>query len=150
LPEFYHQSLANEFLRAYVGTYLQEEIQAESLTRNLPGFSRFLEVCALNNGAEIVYANISQETGVKSRTLENYFSILSDTLIGFQVPGFTATQKRKAIARSKHFFLMSALLTHWPNAVRSSCDPNYSVPRLNTLSRWSYVLIYRIHATRYN
>ncbi len=104
LPEFYHDDLSNEFLRAYVGTYLQEEIQAESLTRNLPGFSRFLEVCALNNGGEIVYANISQETGVRSRTLENYFSILSDTLIGFQVPGFTATQKRKAIARSKHYF----------------------------------------------
>lgn len=104
LPEFYHDDLAHEFLRAYVGTYLQEEIQAESLTRNLPGFSRFLEVCALNNGAEIVYSNISQETGVQSRTLENYFSILSDTLIGFQVPGFTATKKRKAIARSKHYF----------------------------------------------
>lgn len=104
LPEFYHQNLAQEFLQAYVGTYLQEEIQAESLTRNLPGFSRFLAVCALNNGAEIVYTNISQETGVQSRTLENYFSILSDTLIGFQVPGFTATTKRKAIARSKHYF----------------------------------------------
>ena len=31
------------FLKSYVKTYLQEEIQQEGLTRNLPAFSRFLE-----------------------------------------------------------------------------------------------------------
>ncbi|HVS31583.1 MAG TPA: AAA family ATPase, partial [Thermoanaerobaculia bacterium] len=33
-----------EYLRAYVTTYLAEEIKAEGLVRNLGGFSRFLEV----------------------------------------------------------------------------------------------------------
>ena len=33
-----------EFLRAYVTTYLGEEVRAEGLVRNLGGFSRFLEV----------------------------------------------------------------------------------------------------------
>ena len=31
------------FLKSYVKTYLQEKIQQEGLTRNLPAFSRFLE-----------------------------------------------------------------------------------------------------------
>ncbi|MCM2277680.1 MAG: hypothetical protein NDJ89_06350 [Oligoflexia bacterium] len=34
-------------LRAYVQTYLKEEIQAEALVRNLGGFMRFLPVAAL-------------------------------------------------------------------------------------------------------
>lgn len=103
LPEFYGKPMADEFLHAYVGTYLREEIQAESLVRNLPGFTRFLEVVALSNGEEINYTSISSDTGVSARTLENYFSILDDTLIGFKVAAFRATTKRKAITRAKYY-----------------------------------------------
>src|SRR5690606_3659724 len=39
-----------EFLRAYVTTYLSEEIKAEGLVRNLGNFSRFLEAAALAAG----------------------------------------------------------------------------------------------------
>ena len=103
LPEFYGQSQVKEYLKAYVGTYLQEEIKAEALTRNLAGFIRFLEVVALCNGEEINYANIASDCGVAVRTLEAYFGILNDTLIGFSVPPFLSTTKRKAITRSKYF-----------------------------------------------
>lgn len=104
LPEFCcREALASEFLKAYVGTYLKEEIQAESLVRNLPGFSRFLETVALSNGQEIQFSNISSDTGVPVRTLEGYFSILDDTLVGFSVPPFLRTTKRKAITRAKYF-----------------------------------------------
>jgi predicted AAA+ superfamily ATPase len=103
LPEFYGHADAQEYLKAYVGTYLQEEIKAEALTRNLSGFVRFLEVVALSNGEEINYANISNDCGVPVRTLEAYFSILDDTLIGFSVVPFLSTIKRKAITRAKYF-----------------------------------------------
>ncbi|OGO91641.1 MAG: hypothetical protein A3F10_02460 [Coxiella sp. RIFCSPHIGHO2_12_FULL_42_15] len=103
LPEFYGQSHVHEYLNAYVGTYLQEEIKAEALTRNLSGFIRFLEVVALCNGEEINYANISSDCGVPVRTLEAYFGILNDTLIGFSVLPFLSTTKRKAITRAKYF-----------------------------------------------
>src|SRR3990167_6125953 len=103
LPEFYGQSQVHEYLQAYVGTYLQEEIKAEALTRNLSGFIRFLEVVALCNGKEINYANIASDCGVAVRTLEGYFSILDDTLIGFSIQPFLSTVKRKAITRAKYF-----------------------------------------------
>lgn len=103
LPEFYGNANAQEFLKAYVGTYLQEEIKAEALTRNLSGFVRFLEVVALCNGEEINYSNISSDCGVAVRTLEAYFGILNDTLIGFSIQPFLSTTKRKAITRAKYF-----------------------------------------------
>lgn len=103
LPEFYGRSDVRDYLHAYVGTYLQEEVKAEALTRNLSGFMRFLEVVALCNGEEINYANISSDCGVPVRTLEAYFGILDDTLIGFSVLPFLSTTKRKAITRSKFF-----------------------------------------------
>jgi len=103
LPEFYGKEGVDDYLKAYVGTYLQEEIKAEALTRNLSGFVRFLEVVALCNGEEIHYANISSDCGVPARTLEGYFGILNDTLIGFSIPPFLSTKKRKAITRAKYF-----------------------------------------------
>lgn len=104
LPEFSGDTeLVGEFLKAYVGTYLKEEIQAESLTRSLPSFSRFLEVVALSNGEEVSYSNFASDTGIPAKTIENYFSILDDTLLGFSVPPFFKTKKRKAITRSKYF-----------------------------------------------
>ena len=44
LPEFYGDQNVSDFLFAYVGTYLKEEIQVEALTRNLHSFTRFLEI----------------------------------------------------------------------------------------------------------
>lgn len=41
LPAIYDSSEAKRDLAAYVGTYLKEEIRAESLVRNLERFSRF-------------------------------------------------------------------------------------------------------------
>lgn len=103
LPEFYGDAGVHDYLKAYVGTYLQEEVKAEALTRNLSGFVRFLEVVAICNGEEINYANISSDCGVPARTIEAYFGILDDTLIGFSVFPFLSTTKRKAITRAKYF-----------------------------------------------
>ena len=103
LPEFCGDSLAKEYLKAYVGTYLKEEIQAEALTRNLVGFTRFLEMVALSNGEEINYANLASNTGVPARTIDNYFSILDDTLLGFFVSPFQKSRKRKAVTRPKYY-----------------------------------------------
>lgn len=103
LPEFYGSADCSHYLKAYIGTYLQLEIQSEALTRNLSNFVRFLEVVALSNGEEINYANLSSDCGVPVRTVVAYFEILNDTLIGFPVAPFLFTTKRKAITRSKYF-----------------------------------------------
>ena len=103
LPEFSGKPMAQEFLRAYVGTYLKEEIQAEALTRNLQAFSRFLEVMALGNGQELNLTNIASDVGIPAKTIQGYLGILDDTLLGFLVPAFQKTRIRKAIARPKYY-----------------------------------------------
>jgi predicted AAA+ superfamily ATPase len=103
LPEFYNNPLCSDFLEAYVSTYLKEEVQGEGLVRNLPAFSRFLDVMALVNGEEVNFASIASDAGVPVRTLQGYLSILEDTLLGFTVPPFSATVKRKAITRPKFY-----------------------------------------------
>lgn len=50
LPRHYLAVNAKKRLQGYVGVYLKEEIMAESIVRNLPSFSRFLEAAALTSG----------------------------------------------------------------------------------------------------
>jgi len=112
LPEFYGREESQDFLDAYVSTYLKEEIQGEGLVRNLPAFCRFLDVVALVNGEELNYANVGSDAGVPVRTLQGYVSILEETLIGFTVPAFQSTTKRKAIGRPK-FYLFDIGVTNY-------------------------------------
>lgn len=104
LPPIYLSESADEDLQAYVGTYLKEEIAAEGLTRNVPAFSRFLEVTALCNGKIINYSNISNDAQVARSTVQEYFEILKDTLIGHEVKSWRKTVKRKPLATSKLYF----------------------------------------------
>jgi len=67
-------------------------------------FARFLEIAAQSNGEMIVYNNIAQDCGISSPTVKEYFNMLEQTMIGYLVPGFTATKKRRAIAAPKFYF----------------------------------------------
>ena len=60
----------HQLLQAYVGDYLKEEIAAEALTRNMPAFSRFLQIAALTNGELTKYNNIASECGVSGATVK--------------------------------------------------------------------------------
>jgi predicted AAA+ superfamily ATPase len=77
-----------EFLNSYLALYLQEEIRQEAVTRNLPAFSRFLKVAAIMNSEVLNYSNISSESAVARVTVQNYFQVLYDTLIGVAVPAY--------------------------------------------------------------
>ncbi len=82
LPSIYSSRSPREDIAAYVTNYLQLEVAVEGLTRNLPAFSRFLEVAAICNTQLINYANVSNDAQVPASTVTEYFSILKDTLIG--------------------------------------------------------------------
>ena len=104
IPRHYMVQKPWERLRGYIGVYLNEEIREEAITRNLKTFSHFLEVAAQSDGEMVVYKNIAQDCGIDHRTVKEYFSILEDTLVGYLVPGFTGTEKRRAIAAPKFYF----------------------------------------------
>jgi uncharacterized protein len=103
LPHIYNSKHWEKELSAYVSLYLREEIAGEALTRNMESFTEFLDMVARSNGQEINYQSFSSDCGVSLNTIKNYFEILEDTLIGYKLPAYTKTKKRKAISRSKHY-----------------------------------------------
>lgn len=115
LPRHYLSSRPGRLLSAYVGDYLKEEIADESITRNFPAFSRFLEAAALSNGELVNYKNIASECGVSAPTVKGYFSIAEDTLIGRFLPAYRKEAKRRTISAPKFYFFdvgITGSLTH--------------------------------------
>jgi predicted AAA+ superfamily ATPase len=103
LPRVYLADNPDEELFAYVDLYLKEEIQAEALVRNLPSFSRFLKLAALASSEQINYSNIANDVGLSAKTIRDYYEILADTLLGFELPIWRSGKKRKVVATSKYY-----------------------------------------------
>jgi predicted AAA+ superfamily ATPase len=104
IPSIFLSSDPWDDLKSYVGAYLKEEIIAEAATRNVPAFSRFLEVAAISNGQMINYEKISNDAQVARSTVQSYYQILRDTLIGENLEPYRKTRTRKAIATHRFFF----------------------------------------------
>jgi predicted AAA+ superfamily ATPase len=104
IPSIYFSDSPYEDLENYTGDYLKEEIVAEGAARNIPSFSRFLEVAALCNGQMINFTKLAGDAQVARTTIYEYFQILKDTLIIHEVPTWGKTQTRKSITTSKFYF----------------------------------------------
>jgi len=103
LPTVVTGSDAQSYLTAYAETYLQEEIRAEALTRNIGNFSRFLEVAARQNAQVTNVSGIARDAAVTRQTVQNYFEILEDTLMGFWLNPWKLKRATKQIAHPKFY-----------------------------------------------
>ena len=73
LPIVWSSDDKAEALKDYVDTYLKEEIKAEALVRNLPGFVRFLEIAGLCHGQAINMTNIARECEISASVVKDFF-----------------------------------------------------------------------------
>jgi predicted AAA+ superfamily ATPase len=107
LPKIFEYSEPEKkmlFLDAYTNTYLKEEIWTEQFVRNLDPFRRFLEVAAQSNGKIINYSNIARDVGTSDKNVQNYFSILEDTLLGFFMESFQHSFRKRLSKTPKFYF----------------------------------------------
>lgn len=110
-------------LKAYVEAYLKEEVQQEALVRNIPAFSRFLELAAHENGNILNFQNIARETGVSSKTIKEYFEILQDTLLGFHLLPFGKSSRRKIVSHPKFYFFDTGVVSALKGETASELIP---------------------------
>lgn len=98
------ENTAKKLLRSYAATYLVEEIQAESLTRNLEGFSRFLKVVAEWSGGFIDLSKMAQAAQVERTSVVRWTEILEDTLIASRVNMFSSKLSTRLVKHPRIYF----------------------------------------------
>jgi predicted AAA+ superfamily ATPase len=99
-----------DYLRSYAYTYLQEEITQEQVVRRLDPFRRFLFIAAQMSGQIINFTKIAQETGTTVPTVQSYFQILEDTLIGFLLDPFHESVRKRQRENPKFYFFDTGVL----------------------------------------
>ncbi|MBM4358311.1 MAG: ATP-binding protein [Deltaproteobacteria bacterium] len=92
------------YLSSYVGTYLREEVMAEALTRNLDAFSRFLVAATFSQASVLSVATVARDVGLPRKTVEGYFELLDDLLLGVRLPVFTRRAKRAMTTHPKFYY----------------------------------------------
>lgn len=95
---------AADILNSYVNTYIKQEIKEEGIVRSLPPFLRFLGIAGQLNGQLINAQNISREASVPRSSVDVYFSILVDTLLGHFLPAFRPNAKVREQSHSKFYW----------------------------------------------
>jgi uncharacterized protein len=93
-----------DYLRAYVDTYFKEEIVAEQIVRKLKPFKNFLQVAAQMNGKILNQNRIAGDVGVDHVTVQSYFEVLEDTLIGFQLEPFAESIRKRQRKACKFYY----------------------------------------------
>jgi predicted AAA+ superfamily ATPase len=104
LPRVYQSDRPMRLLNSYVADYLKAEVAAEGLVRNLPVYSQFLNIAALSDTELVNFSTIARDCGVSSHTIQGYFQILEDTLLGRWLPAYAKRPKRRVIAAPKFYF----------------------------------------------
>lgn len=90
-------------LESYVTTYLEQEVRAEAVVRNLGDFARFLELAASESGGIVNLRKLSQEIGVSHTTIGAYYQILEDCLIAERIEPLTHSKTRKKLTKSDKY-----------------------------------------------
>jgi predicted AAA+ superfamily ATPase len=104
LPTVWVEHDPADYLKAYVGTYLREEVQQEALVRNLASFTRFLEAASFSQGAALNMQAVAADSGINRKSVENHFDLLEDLLLAVRVPVFQRRAKRKVTSHPKFYF----------------------------------------------
>ena len=141
IPPHYLAKNPTRLLAGYINVYLKEEIKEEALVRNLDAFQRFLEVAALTDGEIVNNANIAQDCGVRATTVNAYFDILEDTLMGYRIPAFRKVLKRRLMQAPKFYYFdigVANHLLHRKELVRGSADYGHAFEHLviQELNAW--------------
>lgn len=109
-------------LNAYVTTYLEEEIRAEALVRNVGMFARFIALAASESGNIVNFTKLSQEIGIAHTTIAAYYQILEDCLIAERVEPLVHTKTRRKLIKSPKYLFFDL------GVRRSSADEGIKLP----------------------
>lgn len=103
----------NNHLQSYIDVYLTDEIRNEGLVRNLAGFARFLDVVGFSSAEMVNVTNIARDCGIDRSTVQGFFQILIDTLLGSNIYPFRKQIKRSLITATPKFYLFDVGIANY-------------------------------------
>jgi len=112
-----------DYLASYVETYLKEELVEEGLIRKLEPFLRVLQVIGIYSGQILNIENIARESHVGRTTVDKYFQILEDTLVGYRLQSLRVGWNKKELVHPKFFLFDPGVARGCAGLLSDKLDP---------------------------
>lgn len=103
------QISVNDVARNYYNTYVERDVRQLLKVKDLISFQTFIKLCAGRIGTELNLNSLSNEIGVSSPTLKEWFSILEASYIVFRLPPFFKNIGKRLIKSPKIYFYDTGL-----------------------------------------
>ena len=117
--------LAVGILSSYLSTYIKQELLEEAIIRKLDPFRRFIDAVGMMNGQLLNKENVARESGVKRPTIDHYYGILEDTLMGSYVEAFCPKFKSKEVSHSKFYLFDPGVVRACAGLLNQSLESDY-------------------------
>jgi predicted AAA+ superfamily ATPase len=137
IPLIWKARSRRQTLESYVRLYLREEVKAEALVRNLPGFVRFLPVAGLFHGQVINVSGIARDAGTARTTVSGYLEILEDTLLTSRLAAFEPRLRVRERKHPKLYWLDPGLV----RSVKRQLGPLAAEERGSLFEGWVFTLL---------
>jgi predicted AAA+ superfamily ATPase len=119
-PRIFDQQLEPaDWLRAYVGTYIERDVRTISNVGDLATFQRFVELCAGRTGQLLNYSTLAADAGVSQPTAKAWLSVLETSFIAFRLPGFHSNVRKRLVKMPKLHFYDTGLVC-WLLGIRTA------------------------------
>lgn len=114
-----------DFLHSYVETYLREELIEEGLIRRLEPFLRVLQVLGIYNGQILNTENIARESHVGRTSVDKYFEVIEETLIGYRLESLKPKWNNKEQAHPKFYLFDTGVARACAGLLNDELDPSW-------------------------
>ena len=112
------------YLKAYVDTYIREEILQELLVRNTDRFLRLVEFAAQVNGEPVNFTKIAGACGMSIKTAQEHFNILVDTLVATRIDGWSTSVRKQLRQGPKFYFFDCGVLNSINGELMTELKPS--------------------------
>lgn len=110
-------------LKAYVENYIKEEILQEAIVRRADRFIRFLDVAGQMNSEAINFTQVAKDAGVTTKTAQEYYSILEDTLLVHRIDGWSHSVRKQIRQGPKYYFFDCGIINTIRGELESKIKP---------------------------
>lgn len=110
-PEIWNEELEpKKWIPSYLQTYVQRDVRLLRNITNLAAFNRFIYICAHYAGQIINRDEIAKQTGVDTKTILAWFSLLESSYIIFLLQPWFNNLNKRVIKSPKLYFVDTGLL----------------------------------------
>ena len=95
---------AHRFYADYINTYVERDLRALSLIKDLNTFQVFLKLCAGRTGQLLNLQNLANDCGISKATAREWINLLEASYIIFKLPPFFQNIGKRLIKSSKIYF----------------------------------------------